>query len=226
MGSETFIWACHLMLPLSPAWNVEYLTRLTAAMSAIESGIRQHIPEGITLKDRPGRVAELRPGEAGYGSLLKKFTENVSDLRSIVVLTFLYQHEKYLSSDVEIFTRQYQKYFEKRSAKWQAVLYNYPRIDQTALSIILNTISETLIGYRLEDLSRIGLVERSTLPPPHPKHVRISEKGIAMFNDAIKDGAAHLAPIFEGAESLLLNPNQEQTSPEHSDNGQGDHRAP
>jgi hypothetical protein len=130
----------------TPLVKVEYLSRLIGAYSALEYRIRERIPAQIMLKDRRCRFSEVGPHDRGYDGLLKTFIRDVSSNQAVSILVFLYQHEKYLGQDVKLFSHNFAKLFESLPAKWQMVMYNFPKIDQTTLSIILSEISETVIG--------------------------------------------------------------------------------
>jgi hypothetical protein len=183
-----------MMSPLN--WNIEYLTRLMSAMGSIETRILEHVPPDIPMKDKFGKLAGAPLGQEWYQRSLEKFKAEVSDSRSISVLVLLYHIEKYFQHDRDAFTLNFENYFSILPEKWISILYNYPKIDQTTLCCLLPDISDTIVGYRLEALTRIGLVRRSGIKPPHPKHVTISANGVTVIESAIKDGANHLAPLF------------------------------
>jgi hypothetical protein len=202
----------------SPDWNVEYLTALMSAYAEFETQIKKQIPYGVKVKDRntsPHKIVGRDSG--GYVYCLERFSAEVSDQKSTIILIFLYQFEKYFKTNQGLFVANYRRLFEATSLlrdKFCSIIYNYPKIDQTTLSIILASISETIIGYRLEDLERIGLVERSPLKPPNPKYVCISDKGVAVIESAIRHGAAGLMPILgvveESQLETSLGPNGEE----------------
>jgi hypothetical protein len=206
------------MIRGSPDWNVEYLTALMSAYAEFETQIKKQIRSGIQIKDRCTSPHKLvGPDAGGYAYCFERFSAEVSSQKSAIILSFLYQFEKYLKTDQRLFVANYQNFFEKTSLlreKFCSIIYNYPKIDQTPLSIILASISDTIIGYRLEDLERIGLVERSPLKPPNPKYVCISDKGVTVIESAIRDGAARLMPILgtieESRPETSLGPNGEE----------------
>jgi hypothetical protein len=180
--------------------SVDFLGRLFSAESALETEILASVPDGISLKARAGRSFLVTPDDNGYAHILRQFRQAVSDERSRVILAFLYGFEKYLSKDINIFSENYGPYFSSRPDKWKAVLYHFPRIDQTALSIILEPIPSTILAYRLEGLESIGLVDRGTSRPPMPRHVRISSKGVFVVEAAVQKAMTLLSPIFDRRE--------------------------
>ena len=186
------------MQPPSKTQFVEYLSQHARSNGAFESRIAEQIPPNLILKER-STGTEVGPGLKGYSICLEKFASDVSDSKARTILTFLYQFDAYLKRDLGLFARMYQHLFDGtgQRERWTAVAYNFPKINQTTLAVILDVMSETIIGYRLEDLERIGLVERSRVKPPHPRHVCITHKGIGVIEAAIKDGIGFLTPVLK-----------------------------
>jgi hypothetical protein len=176
---------------------VEYLHRLMASMGVLQERIAERIPDDLIVKDRTAKPMQLvYPGQPGYESVKARFKREVSSSQAVVILAFLYTYEKYLQTDKRLFEKECERHFDSDPGKWARVLYHFPRLDQTALATILSTISETIINYRLEDLSSVGLIERSIFPPPHPKHVSITSAGVNAIESAAADGFEILGPIF------------------------------
>lgn len=187
--------------------SIDFLTRLTRATSALELRIREAIPEAPFIRDPTNRKQTVGPSDTKYSVLLSRFVEEVSDEKARVILCFLFQFDQYLKHNLEVFVRQYESYFNDdgiRRRKWQSILYEYPKIDQTTICIILGHLSETTIAYRIDDLAQVHLVESSNLPPPKSKHVWITPKGIEVVKRAIADGIDCLAPFFFGSHFELI----------------------
>src|SRR3954452_17450546 len=156
---------------------VEYLHRLMATMGVLQERIAERVPNNLIIKDRTTNPIQLvYPGQSGYESVKSRFTREVSSTQAVVILAFLYSYEKYLRTDKQLFEKECARHFCNGPRKWERVLYNFPRLDQTALATILNMISETIIIYHLEDLSNVGFVERSIFPPPHHLVAGISRR--------------------------------------------------
>jgi hypothetical protein len=136
-----------------------------------------------------------------HKSMLERFTREVASSQAILVLTFLYSFDKYLKLNKDVFKASYEQYFVHHPGKWERLMYDFPRMDQSSLAFILSNVSDTLVGYRVEDLCRIGLIERSSLPPPHPKHLSITDAGIDVVEQAVDDGYDVLSPLFDHTDS-------------------------
>jgi len=65
------------------------------------------------------------------------------------------------------------------------------------------SVSDTTIGNRLESLERIGLVDRSTAPPPAPRHTNITLKGIEVIEIAIADAYHALHQVMDAKRASL-----------------------
>jgi hypothetical protein len=153
-------------------------------------------PRRYHSQNRANKNEEIKPSDPGYDVLKRRFAAEVSGERSRTLLSFLYQFEKYIKHDRSGFIELYAESFKKNKSKWDSILYEFPKLGHTTVSIIFGDISGTAIGYTLDSLSTIGLVEQSRLKPPKPKHVMISPKGIAVIETAIEIGSSNLGLLY------------------------------
>jgi len=119
--------------------NVEFLSSFQMAEGAFVTRIRDSIPPGVSIRLRGEVGGEVSPTERDYARCLQKFAGEVSDTRSILILRFLYQHEKYLSKDRRLFWKNYRSLFDSDPIKRQMIEFYFPRIDQVTLSRILGS---------------------------------------------------------------------------------------
>ena len=180
-------------------WFVEFITRFLQAQAAFEEAIQSVIPAGMPIKVRQNGGGCITSVDDKYKFAFEKFVEEVSDQRSILILFILYQMEKYYApSDFSIFAKAFKDRFS--DDKWETIKYNFPRIDQTTLATMIDEFSASFVAVRLEDLESIGLVVRTALKPPNPKHVQISSKGIRLIEAACTQANILISPAIDRAD--------------------------